>query len=92
MLAGLDGHAQVERGPDGKQYLGYSEAGSLTEIPDTLRWTFSWTAPDEDDGVVVAHVAANASNDDASEFGDRIYTRAVRSWASLPPAGRQVLQ
>ena len=41
------------------------------------RWTLEWTAPAAD-GPVVVHVAANAANDDASEFGDRIFTDSLR--------------
>ena len=41
------------------------------------RWRFTWVAPADDVGPVVFHVTANAGNDDASEFGDRIYADSV---------------
>lgn len=49
-------------------------AGSLT-------WRLTWTAPDHRGAsgcpTVALDVAANASNDDASEFGDRIVSRRL---------------
>ncbi len=48
----------------GVDYLGHTRAGDG-------RWRFSWTAPDGTREVVF-HVAANAANDDRSEFGDHI--------------------
>jgi hypothetical protein len=37
------------------------------------RWEFRWTAPASIDGPIIFYVAANASNDDASAFGDKIF-------------------
>ena len=37
-------------------------------------WTIAWISPTTG-GSVAFHVAANAANDDASEFGDFIYTQ-----------------
>lgn len=49
---------------DGIGYLNQTRAGDG-------RWRFTWTAP-AGTHAVVFHVAANAANDDRSEFGDRI--------------------
>jgi hypothetical protein len=37
-------------------------------------WTVEWTAPTSAGADIDVHVAANAANDDNSEFGDRIFT------------------
>ncbi|MEX0645638.1 MAG: choice-of-anchor V domain-containing protein [Parvularculaceae bacterium] len=47
--------------------------GVRQSTPDKARWTFRWTAPAGLDGSVTFYVAANASNDDASAFGDQIF-------------------
>jgi hypothetical protein len=47
-----------------------AEAGSSS-------WTIEWTAPNESGGRVVFHVAANAANGDASEFGDYVYADSL---------------
>jgi hypothetical protein len=49
-----------------------TKEGVRQETPDKARWTFRWTAPARD-GPVIFYVAANASNDDASAFGDQIF-------------------
>jgi len=40
-------------------------------------WTFRWTAPEPLSLPIILNIAANASNDDQSPFGDRIHFRAV---------------
>jgi hypothetical protein len=37
-------------------------------------WAVEWTAPAQALADVAIHVAANAANDDNSEFGDHIFT------------------
>lgn len=56
----------------GIAYLRHTPAGT-GPAEDSLRWTFTWTAPDTAAGQVVFHLAANAANGDDSEFGDYIY-------------------
>ncbi|MGD2135108.1 MAG: hypothetical protein PVF27_03065 [Gemmatimonadales bacterium] len=77
----LDERSQVLPGPDGVAYLSHTLEGSLAAVPDTLMWRMVWTAPIDGDADVALHVAANASNDDASEFGDWIYTGERRTGA-----------
>lgn len=60
------------------QYAHHTDAGTRLAAPDTAQWMLAWTAPAEAEGRVVFHVTANAANDDASEFGDFVYTGA---WA-----------
>ncbi len=57
------------------QYAQHTRAGAFTETPGVARWSIIWTAPSTGGTSVVFHVAANATNDDDSEFGDFIYTR-----------------
>lgn len=73
----VDGRVSVTT--DGEvDYVHHGAESTRAEAPDTLRWELRWIPPDDPSGPVVFHVAANAANDDASEFGDHVYTdRAV---------------
>lgn len=83
-LRALDGRVRVVRAAgSGVEYAQHTEAGTRGAAPDTARWTLEWTAPGDPLAPVVFHVAANASNDDASEFGDFIY---AREWTRGPAA------
>ena len=75
-LRGPAGRTRTVLGEDGVAYMTHTEAGVDTEAPGVARWTFEWTAPD-DVAPVAVHVAANAANDDRSEFGDRVYLGCV---------------
>lgn len=69
---------RVEDPESGVAYVQQSRAGTEpTPDQDEARWRFRWVAPAAGTGPVVFHVAANAGNDDASEFGDRIYADSV---------------
>jgi hypothetical protein len=70
-LAPADERTQVSVGTDGVIYAGHTEAGAVAD-GGAVSWTLRWTAPDHA-GPVIFHLAANAANDDESEFGDRIY-------------------
>jgi len=66
---------------DGDRAIFYAEhtaEGTAPASPGTARWVVEWTAPAAAD-VVRFHVAANAANGDASEFGDFIYLREVET-------------
>jgi hypothetical protein len=67
----------------GVQYLSHNLAGALVVTDHVARWRFRWVAPRSSQRVVF-HVAANAANHDASEFGDRIYTASFYSEGSEP--------
>lgn len=56
----------------GIAYLQHSERGVPT-TDDMIHWSAEWQAP-EDGRDVTINIAANASNDDSSAFGDHIYT------------------
>jgi len=57
------------------RYVQHTAAGSGPVAGDSVTWEVTWKAPPADSagGPVVFHLAANAANDDNSEFGDRIY-------------------
>lgn len=76
-LEPADERTQVSTAADGVAYAGHSEAGTTVQERGRAAWTLRWTAPDTA-APVIFHVAANAANDDDSEFGDRIY-RAERT-------------
>ena len=58
----------------------HAAAGADQVQDNTVRWQFDWVAPASDKRVVF-HAAINVANNDASEFGDRIYTRIFHSGA-----------
>lgn len=75
-LGAPDARVEVTRvEASGVPYAHHTEAGSaLTSDNGAAEWTVEWTAPETADARVVFHAAANAANDDISEFGDHIYT------------------
>ncbi len=75
----LDGdeRVQVVAAPDGVTYAQHTERGTALTGAETTSWTFEWRSPAVDAAAVAFHVAANAANDDASEFGDFIYTASA---------------
>ena len=73
----VDGRVAVVRADSsGVLYAHQNAAGTEASARDTLRWVIEWTAPDTASARILFHAAANAANDDASEFGDWIYTGA----------------
>ena len=71
MLEAVDERVVVDTAA-GVQYARHALAGTYPEHEGEARWTVAWQAPLEPAGVVF-HIAANAANGDASEFGDAIY-------------------
>lgn len=61
----------------GVAYAHQTGAGAGAAGGGATAWAVRWTAPDTAADVVI-HVAANAANDDASEFGDFIYADSAR--------------
>lgn len=83
-----DERVQTVTAADGVTYAQHAEAGTALARPGTASWTVAWrplgtTAPAGGAAAVVFHAAANAANDDASEFGDFIYIAS----ATTRPAG-----
>lgn len=62
----------------GIDYLSHTAAGADQVQGDSVVWRFKWNAPAADKRVVF-NVAVNVANQDASEFGDRIFTGSFSS-------------
>lgn len=78
-LQAPDSRTQIVFAPGGRvQYIQHTKTGAQAAL-GRGRWTIYWTAPATATDPIVFHVAANASNDDASPLGDFIYTTAVTS-------------
>lgn len=60
------------------QYAHHTLEGTSLPGQNQSTWALRWRAPETPGDSAVVHVSANAANDDASEFGDEIYTRTVR--------------
>lgn len=63
------------------QYAMHQRPGTSLTAPNVARWTLRWTAP-AGGGSVLFHVAANAANEDDSQFGDFVYAASARSLES----------
>ena len=76
-LTSTDDRVQVVRDADsGIVYAQHTEPGAVASGSAT--WVMDWS-PGPQTETVVFHLAANAANDDASEFGDFIYTGQASS-------------
>lgn len=74
---GVPGDAMVSGDAGGVSYAQQTRQGSQVAETGSVRWCLSWTAPERAQAPVAFHVAANAANDDASEFGDFVYATEV---------------
>jgi hypothetical protein len=61
----------------GIAYAQHTKAGTAVTGPGERIWQVTWTAPAQPSADIVLHLAANAANDDLSEFGDRIITSSL---------------
>lgn len=68
---------RIQRG-DSIEYLSHNLRGTAASGGGSVAWKFIWVAP-RSDRKVLFHTALNAANDDASEFGDRIFTAQFSS-------------
>lgn len=62
---------------DEVKYLQHSVSGTQQAEDQTIQWTFTWTAPEEDGEKVILNIAANSGNYDDSSFGDWIYAKEI---------------
>ncbi len=79
-LQSLDGLTQVlnNSGPgSARQYIEHTSAGTFVGQQNTASWTFNWTAPAIDVGVVTFYTAGNQANNDGNTSGDYIYKTFV---------------
>lgn len=91
-LTALDGFTQVRNneGPfPSRQYIEQTTPGSFQSQLFGASWTFRWTAPSQDVGVVTFYVAGNQANDDGNLSGDVVYFTFV---ASQPAAASPELR
>jgi hypothetical protein len=70
----------------GVHYAFHTGAGTRSSLRDRATWQVDWKAPAGGAGLVVAHVAANAANDDASELGDFVYADSAVSTNAMSDA------
>jgi hypothetical protein len=87
-LAPLNSLTQVinNQGPfPTRQYIEQNTIGSFQGQQFGATWTFSWTAPAQESGVVTFYVAGNQANDDGNSSGDNIYFTFAASQLVSPP-------
>jgi hypothetical protein len=61
-------------------YLSHTMKGTDQVVGDTAVWNFEWVAP-ATQARVLFNLALNVSDQDASQFGDRIFTKVFYSGA-----------
>jgi len=73
----------IQGGPGGnRQYIEHAAGGTFINQTGGASWTFNWTAPPTDVGVVTFYAAGNQANNDGNTSGDFIYF----TFASSQPA------
>lgn len=85
-LRAVDGdeRVQVVTASDGATYAQHTEPGTTLTDPGATLWTVEWRPSVANATSVTFHAAANAANDDASEFGDFIYTASATTGPASP--------
>lgn len=64
----------ITGGPGGdRQYIEHNSSGTFIGQTGGASWTFNWTAPPADVGVVTFYAAGNHANNNGSSSGDYIY-------------------
>jgi hypothetical protein len=64
-------------GTNPRFYVEHTVQGTAPTEFGTNSWTFTWTAPEEDAGIISFYAAGNAANSDGDTIGDRIYITDV---------------
>lgn len=62
-----------------RQYIEHSVNGTFIGQQNGASWTFNWTAPPTDIGIVTFYAAGNQANNDGNTSGDYIYKTLVTS-------------
>jgi uncharacterized repeat protein (TIGR01451 family) len=88
-LQSTDAFTQVlnNAGPgNARQYIEHTAVGTFAGQQGGASWTFDWTAPATDVGIVTFYAAGNHANNDGNSSGDHIYFTFVASapFASTP--------
>lgn len=68
---------------NGRLYIEHTLVGTFNNQTGGALWTFNWTAPATDVGVVTFYAAGNQANGDGTSNGDRIFLATA---VSQPPA------
>ncbi len=71
---------------EGRKYLTYKYPGTTPISEGIGQWSFKWTAPANNSGVVTFYTAAAAANNDGTDEGDLIYTAKL----ALQPSGTSI--
>ena len=69
----------------GIQYIHHTNAGTAPGTSGPKSWTFNWTAPATQVGIIRFNAAGNAANNNTTNTGDFIYTAQAES--NPPSAG-----
>ena len=76
----------IQGGPGGnRQYIEHAAGGTFINQTGGASWTFNWTAPPADVGVVTFYAAGNHANNNGSSSGDYIYFTFTSSQADPTP-------
>lgn len=76
----------ITGGPGGnRQYIEHTSSGTFINQQGGASWTFNWTAPPIDVGVVTFYAAGNHANNNGSSSGDYIYFTFTSSQADPTP-------
>ena len=85
LTPGNDGFTQLES-EDGIQFMMQTEEGTRAgTLNGPVEFSFSWTAPDSGQGMILFNAAGNASDNKNDEEGDYIYTASSFSLPSSTP-------
>ncbi|HKR60144.1 MAG TPA: choice-of-anchor V domain-containing protein, partial [Pyrinomonadaceae bacterium] len=77
----------IQGGPGGnRQYIEHTAGGTFINQTGGASWTFNWTAPPTDVGVVTFYAAGNQANNDGNTSGDFIYFTFASSQPAAPTA------
>jgi hypothetical protein len=83
-----DGLQTERRSQSGIQYIHHTLSGTSPGTSGPKSWTFNWTAPATQVGIIRFNAAGNAANNNGTNLGDFIYTAQVDS---NPPSTSPVL-
>jgi len=81
-LQSTDAFTQIlnNAGPgNARQYIEHTAVGTFASQQGGASWTFNWTAPATDVGIVKFYAAGNHANNDGNSSGDHIYSTFVAS-------------
>jgi hypothetical protein len=61
----------------GRTYLTYRYPGTDPFSVNTGQWSFTWKAPDKNEGPITFYAATVAANDDGTDKGDEVYSKSL---------------